>query len=297
MLMPSVLAHCCALCVSFGFIASSAGLLRSAYAANDEPRPAPLVLPDITLTAEELAKLCGDPRNDPVIRMLPAAGGREAAWMVYSVDASVPTVWQVVTNVRNFHLEDPAFPETSGRHTFMPYVQYANTCDDGDSIRVFQYLNLPTVADRKYTVVRRHRNADLPWEVRWDTDPQMSCQGSPPAEHKQAIEAAVRIRINRGVWRLFPRSSFCSGEEANRSRTVVLYYVDADPGGIVGAIGLLARLAQRRALPQVAKNVRFHASRWQQYLTDHEGPQAREALEELDSKYRQEMLRVGQPVP
>jgi hypothetical protein len=265
------------------------------HASAQEP-PA-LALPEVVLTADETARLCGDPNSDPVIRMLPGPDGRELAWMIYAVDARVPVVWQIVTDVHAFHREDPAFLETSGKRTFMPYMQYSNACDDGDSIRVFQYLNLPVVADRKYTVVRRHSNDALPWEVRWDIDPAMSCLGSPRAELKPAIEAAVRVRVNRGVWRLSPRSSYCRADAADRLRTVVLYYVDTDPGGIVGAIGALSRLAQRRALPQTAKNLRFHAARWLQYLADHGGPQARETLDALDVRYREAMQRAGQPVP
>ncbi len=244
-------------------------------------------LPAVTLSTDELASICDGSDQPPVIRMLPAEDGREASWMVFSIDAGVPTVWQVITNIGKAHLEDPAFPESSGRRTFMPFVQYGHSCDDGDSIRLFQYLNLPVVADRKYTVVRRHAYDTLPWEVRWDADPQMSCQGYPPPELAQAIEEAVPVTINRGLWRLFPRSQYCGLDRPDPDHTIAIYYVDTNPGGIVGSIGFIATLAQRRALPQVVENVRFHAGRWPQYLSEHGGPEAIEALQKLERHYRE----------
>jgi hypothetical protein len=244
-------------------------------------------LPTVALSVEDLASICDGADRPAVIRMLDAEDGREASWMIFSIAADLPTVWQVVTNIRKAHLEDPAFPESSGRRTFMPFVQYGHTCNDGESVRLFQYLNLPLVADRKYTVVRRHAIDALPWEVRWDADPQMSCRGEPPPELADAIEDAVPVTINRGLWRLYPRATYCGPDQADPDHTIAIYYVDTNPGGIVGSLGFIATLAQRRALPQVVENVRFHAARWPQYLSDHGDPGDVEALRRLERHYRQ----------
>lgn len=228
--------------------------------------------PDYNLTVEHRRALFEEVDADPIIEMLDSDGTIARGYMTFTVQAPPPTVWEIITAAEDFDTVDPAFPKYKGETSFMPYVRYCNVCiEDGLTI-LYQLLELPSVAPRKFTSVRLDNHDGFPWETRWYLDNNFSCVGEVPEELHDLLEKSVPMETNSGSWRLEPYpSGYRDGENAF-DRTWVRYYVNSSPGGSVGKKAWLARMGQKKALPKIADVIRIHASRWLEYLQEHKAP-------------------------
>ncbi len=152
------------------------------------------------------------------------AGGSTEAVAVALMDSTPERLFEIIT-------ENERFAE------FMPYVKASRVEQLGDgSIINHQYLSLPfPITDRYYSVrivnSIRGEGAERVWESAWTY-----------------VQGSGNINETRGAWIL---------TEGGPGKTLVLYRVFTDPGGLIPLWAY--NLATRQSLPDLLESVERRA--------------------------------------
>jgi len=228
--------------------------------------------PKINFSAKQIANLKA---KKPVCLLLPSPSDPElkAGYMAAIVPYDPVTVWQVITDIKHFHLTDPSYPNTGAltdrRRTFMPYVRDGAVCSQGGSSYLYQLLVMPFVAPRKYSLKRYGDRNGFPWESAWTAASELVCADRRNQEFDEYFNEAVQITHNNGCWHIQPVPEAWRTKPEDALNTYIEYYVDTNPGGNIGQIKSIVNRATSTALPSLHENLVFHSGHWEQHLKKH----------------------------